>query len=89
MADTQKWVTAIEQVIDASQRPGGKPIRTGMLDLVQSAYREGLRDATDLNEKRRLIAILAASKPSTDERARTIELEAAAAMVEQILTTVK
>ena len=89
MADTQKWMAAIEQAIDASQRPGGKPIRTGMLDVAQSAYAEGLRDATALNERRQLVALLAASKPSTDERARTIDIEAAAQMVEQILTTVK
>ena len=89
MADPQKWMAQIERAIDASQRPGGTPLRTGVLDLMHFAYQEGLRDAADLNEKRRIVAILAASKPSTDERARTIEVEAAVSMAEQILTTVK
>jgi hypothetical protein len=89
MADVQKWAARLAVVL--GQNVCNEDVqKAALLDLMRDVYVEGVQDATDKLERRKLVAMLAAaSPPSSDERAREIQVDAAIHMADRIIATVK
>lgn len=89
MADVQKWAARLAVVLGQNSCDA-EAQKAALLDLMRDAYVEGVQDATDRQEKRRLVTMLAAATPlSSDERARELQVDVAIHMADRIIATVK
>lgn len=88
MADAMEWSDRIDKAFEQVDVDGAKlqTLKLELLEVMRGAYMQGLREAANLHEKRKLVAILATSGPVTDKKTR---IEDATKMVEQIMATVK